>query len=74
MHTLQNVAHALPGLYDPALSVKIVEVAKKYDEPEVSRGVKVSRWSGFGLSGKVSCVGGRGRDSERGVDECLKRC
>ncbi|RSH81438.1 hypothetical protein EHS25_006794 [Saitozyma podzolica] len=34
MHTLQNVAHALPGLYDPALSVKIVEVAKKYDEPE----------------------------------------
>lgn len=51
MHTLQNVAHALPGLYDPALSVKIVEVAKKYDEPEVSRdavtrGLSCSNWVG----------------------------
>jgi hypothetical protein len=56
MHTLQNVAHALPGLYDPALSVKIVEVARKYDEPEVSREVTGS--SVFsGLDWNVSCAG-----------------
>ena len=31
-----NVPSSLPGLLDPSISVKVVEVAKKYDEPEVS--------------------------------------
>ena len=35
MDRLANVPSSLPGLFDPSISVKVVEVAKKYDEPEV---------------------------------------
>lgn len=37
MQKLENIQQAIPGLYDPSFSVKIVEVAKKYNQPEVSK-------------------------------------
>jgi hypothetical protein len=40
MQTLQNLPAALPGLFDPSFSIKVVEVAKKYNEPEVSAGIR----------------------------------
>lgn len=36
METLLNLPQALPQLFDPSFSLKVVEVAKKYNEPEVS--------------------------------------
>lgn len=36
MDTLKNLPSAVPGLFDPSFSVKVVEVAKKYNAPEVS--------------------------------------
>ena len=36
MDTLINLPQAIPQLFDPSFSVKVVEVAKKYNEPEVS--------------------------------------
>jgi hypothetical protein len=35
MHALQNITQPLPELFDKSISVKVVEVAKKYDQPEV---------------------------------------
>jgi len=35
MDTLLNLPSALPQLFDPSFSLKVVEVAKKYNEPEV---------------------------------------
>ena len=35
MQTLQNLPGSLPGLFEKSFSVKIIEVAKKYDAPDV---------------------------------------
>jgi hypothetical protein len=36
MDTLLDLPQAIPQLFDPSFSVKVVEVAKKYNEPDVS--------------------------------------
>ncbi len=41
-YAVTEMTTAPRGLLDPAISVKIVEVAKKYDEPEVSRPQRAS--------------------------------
>lgn len=35
MESLTSLPASVPGLFDPSLSIKVVEVAKKYEEPEV---------------------------------------